>query len=100
MRLESGPPPGPAGPLRKLATLLGLLALLGLGLVFSAVLLGVVAVVGSITWAYLWWKTRALRRQLRDLPLPAEEYRQTGADVEAFEGEVIRVVKTGREPRD
>lgn len=87
----------PASPLRKLAALVITVAVVALALMFSAVLLVAVAIVGMIAWAYLWWKTRALRRHMRDLARQAAA--APGAQAsndEVFEGEVIRVV----EPRD
>ena len=47
---------------------------------FSLVLFAVLVVVGLLVWTYLWWKTRALRKQMRERP--------PGGRV--IEGEVIR----------
>ncbi len=58
---------------KKIATLSIALLLLIIGLMFSAVLLVALVVVGSLGGAWLWWKTRHLRRQMR-------EQRQTSAD--------------------
>jgi hypothetical protein len=43
-------------------------ALLVLGLMFSVVLLAVLVVAGLAAWAWFWWKTRELRRTLRERP--------------------------------
>lgn len=39
-----------------------------LALMFSVVLFAVVVTVGLVVWGYLWWKTRNLRKQMRDNP--------------------------------
>jgi hypothetical protein len=52
--------------LRSLPALLAGAVLLVLGALFSVVLLAVVAVIGLGLWAWLWWKTRKLRRAARD----------------------------------
>jgi hypothetical protein len=81
----------PASPLKKaVSTIIGL-ALLVLGLMFSAVLLAVLVVVGLAVWAYLWWKTRELRRILRERPAPAANDNGNG-NGNVFEGEA-RVVE-------
>lgn len=56
----------PPGPLGKALALLGGAALLVLGFLFSLVLLAIAAVLLAGVSAYLWWKTRELRRQLRE----------------------------------
>ncbi|OIR19841.1 hypothetical protein GALL_07250 [mine drainage metagenome] len=81
------------GPLRKLAALLLTAAMVGLALMFSAVLLAVIALVGAMAWAYLWWKTRELRKQMRDLHSCAARAEATASNDAVFEGEVIRVVE-------
>ncbi|MCX7162693.1 MAG: hypothetical protein WCI19_10755 [Betaproteobacteria bacterium] len=50
---------------RKLLAVLSAAILLILGLVFSAALLAVIAVVGLAGWSYLWWKTRGFRRAMK-----------------------------------
>lgn len=52
--------------LRNLFALIAGLALLVLGFMFSVVLLAVVAVAGLGIWSYVWWKTRKLRRAMRE----------------------------------
>lgn len=54
------------GPLGKLLALALGLVLLVLAFMFSVVLLVVAAVVGAAVWGYVWWKTRALRRAMRE----------------------------------
>jgi len=59
---------GPAGPLRKILTFIMTLALVGLALMFSALLFTVILAVGAIAACILWWKTRSLRKQMREHP--------------------------------
>jgi hypothetical protein len=77
-----------AGPLKKLATVVGGVILLVLGLMFSVVVLAAVVVVGLIVWSYLWWKTREIRRAMREAPVD-----RRGGDI--IEGEAVVVDETG-----
>lgn len=54
--------------------------LLTVAVTFSLLLFVVVAVGALLLWGYLWWKTRGLRRQMRERP--------PGGRV--FEGEIVR----------
>lgn len=78
-------PPEP-GPVAKLLTLLTSVILLIVGLTFSVLFLAVVVAVGLVVWGYVWWKTRELRKAMRERP----------ADGHVVEGEVI-VVDTHQE---
>jgi ABC-type bacteriocin/lantibiotic exporter with double-glycine peptidase domain len=97
IRYELNTPAKTHSLLRKLVTLMVTAALLGLVLMFSAVLLVIITIVGALAWVYLWWKTREMRKQMRDfVPREAErEYKES--DVGVVEGEVIRVVDTQNE---
>lgn len=77
-----------AGPLKKLVTLVAGVVLLGLGLMFSVVVLTGVVIVGLMVWAYLWWKTRDLRRAMREAQSSAQPS-PTGGDI--IEGEAVVV---------
>jgi hypothetical protein len=78
MRTDDDRPrlPGPGASLTaRVSGLLGkvlTLAVAGLVLVavfmFSLLVFSVVVTAGLLVAAYLWWKTRALRRQLRERP--------------------------------
>jgi threonine/homoserine/homoserine lactone efflux protein len=92
MKYQFLAPPSSSSPLRKLVALIMTAALVGLVLMFSAVLLVIIMIVGAIAWAYLWWKTRELRKQMRDFHTRATERAQKASNDEVFEGEVIRVV--------
>ena len=68
-----------------------------LALTFSAVLVVVVLVVGALAWAYLWWKTRAIRKQMQEFAPRMDRTRAYDVKQEAaqdgvvIEGEVTRV---------
>ncbi|MDD2721692.1 MAG: hypothetical protein PHH47_10335 [Gallionella sp.] len=67
-------------------------ALVVVGLMFSMVLLAVIATVGVLGFGYVWWKTRALRRQMRQMQQQHAAAEQTFSDVfrnETYEGEII-----------
>lgn len=70
----------PMSPLRKFFTALATIGFFALALMFSVVLFAVVLTAGAVIWGYLWWKTRGLRKQMREHP--------PGGLV--IEGEVIR----------
>ena len=92
MKYISDSPVKSPGFLRKLAALLVTVAMVGLVLMFSAVLFAIIIVFGAIAWAYLGWKTRELRKQMRDLPPREVKREEKMSDGNVFEGEVIRVV--------
>ncbi len=88
--------PKPPGLLRKIAVIIAAVVVTGLVLMFSAVLLAIVLVVGAGAWAYLWWKTRELRKQMQNFPpgsmtMEREAYEGQVIEGEVIEGEVIRV---------
>lgn len=85
-----------ASPLRKLATLILAIVMLGLVVMFSVVALTIILVVGVVAFAYLWWKTRKLRRMMRMMQSlsTAERRRQEQASNDGvFEGEAVVVVE-------
>ncbi len=73
--------------LNKLLALIAGAVLLVLGVLFSAVLLVVVAVVGLGLWAWLWWKTRKLRRAARDATRDSTSGAASGGQI--IEGEAV-----------
>jgi len=102
MKYVFGSPAKSSGPLHKLGALIVTVALVGLVLMFSAVLLVIIMTLGTIAWAYLWWKNRELRKQMRDFHHRAMEQEQMMRDGQVFEGEVyegevIRVVDSQNE---
>ena len=88
------PPANPPSLLRKLVGLVMTLTLVALALMFSAVLLVVIVIVGTLAWAYIWWKMRALRKHMRNLSPQDMAKAATASNDEVFEGEVIRVVES------
>lgn len=81
-----------SSPLRKLLALAATVAVMGVVLMFSAVLLVAILIVGTLGGAYLWWKTRELRKQMRDFQAQARALAESASNDAVFEGEVIRVV--------
>lgn len=57
-----------SGWLGRLLTLTAGAALLVVGFMFSLLVLAVLVTGGLVVLGYLWWKTRELRRQLRERP--------------------------------
>jgi hypothetical protein len=89
------PPPLPnqsAGPLQKLLTFIAGIALLAVGLMFSAVVVVVGVVIGLMVWGYLWWKTREVRRVMREAR--PGTYRHAGGDIIEGEAVVVEEVRT------
>jgi len=80
----------PPSLLRKAGAIVATTALAGVALMFSAVLLALLLGIAAVAWTYLWWKTRELRKQMRDFPrnAPMEQDMFKG---EVIEGEAIRV---------
>ena len=71
--------------LSKVAKIAASVVLIGLALMFSALLLMVIVTVGAMACGYLWWRTRDLRKQMRKHP-PSDVV----VEGEVIEGEVIR----------
>ena len=82
----------PPGPLAKVVTFILGAALLVVGFMFSLVALAVAAVGAVLAGTWFWWKTRALRRELREQmrrqPPGASEQQAFAGRI--IEGEVIR----------
>lgn len=80
------------GLLQKLLALVVGATLLILGFMFSIVVLAVVAVLGIIGFGYFWWKTRALRKAMRERP-PAAVFDQEAVIIDGearvVEGELL-----------
>lgn len=76
--------------LRKAGGIVAATALAVLALMFSAVLLVVLLCVGAVAMAFLWWKTRELHRQMRNLPPRGATKAQEVFEGEVIEGEVVR----------
>lgn len=84
----AGQPPSLLGKIVAFAFSLGFLAI---ALMFSLVALAVVASVGLLFAGWFWWKTRALRKQMKaqaQAQAPAEA--RPGAGTTIIEGEFFR----------
>jgi Flp pilus assembly protein TadB len=95
MKNELNGPARTAGPLRKLVALIVTVSLFALALMFSVVFLVVILVVGTIAFAYMWWKTREVRRvmrMMRSVATPEARRAAQASNDGVFEGEVIRVI--------
>ena len=57
----------PSSPVTVL-TYVSAAVLLVVAFMFSLLVFAILAIVGVLVWGYLWWKTRELRRQMREQP--------------------------------
>ncbi len=101
MKQLSGPSSNLSLALRKAVAILATAAVAGVALMFSAMVLTVLLAVALLGAAYLWWKTRELRKQMREFPFPppgpgaAQTTEREAFKGEVIEGEVIRVDEPG-----
>ena len=92
----------PTSPLGKFLTAVVGLLTLAAAFMFSLVFVAVIIVAGLIAWGYFWWKTRALRRLLRDQAQagasPFGQATENGVSTEGeiIEGESVRVAEDQR----
>jgi hypothetical protein len=97
------PAPAPPGPFAKFFALVLGAVLLVLGLMFSVVLLAVVAVLGLAAWGYFWWQTRALRKAMREQAAGAAASRDGTGDGmmggRVIEGEAVVVEEVRTQTR-
>lgn len=79
--------------MQKVVGVVVTVVVIGLALMFSVLLFAVVVSVGVVAWAYLWWRTRELRKQMREQRgrHPSAGGRSGGV---VIEGEVIREVES------
>lgn len=100
IKFISTPSPQPANPLRKVLAFIATLALAGVALMFSAVLLVFILIIIVFGGAILWWKTREIRKQIRaqmqgfaprGAAMQSETFAGEAFKGEVIEGEVIRV---------
>ena len=57
-----------SGLLGKVLTFASAAVLLVVAFMFSLLVFAILVTVGLLVWGYLWWKTRELRRQMRERP--------------------------------
>lgn len=89
----------PSGPLAKVVAFVLSATFLVLAFMFSLVALAVVAVVGVLLGGWLWWKTRALRKQMkqmREAQQMGQGEEQAARNNQVIEGEFIREVPPGQ----
>lgn len=77
------PRTAPTGLLGKILATLFATVLLAVGFMFSVVLLAIAAVLGIVGLGYFWWKTRAIRRVLREQMASAQHDQNTVIEGEA-----------------
>jgi membrane protein implicated in regulation of membrane protease activity len=77
--------------LRKTVAIIATAALVTVGLMFSAMLLVVLLAIGAVAFAYVWWRTREVRKQMRQMQEQMQGVRQPGegSEKEVIVGEVI-----------
>ena len=92
-------PQPPKGIFAQLLTVIVGAILLGAAFMFSLVFFAVLAIAGVILWLYFWWKTRAVRAQLRKQMQEPARAQQAGEPLareasagDIIEGEAVRVV--------
>ena len=81
---------------RIIGALVGVVVL-GVALMFSAVVFVGLAIAALAFWGYFWWKTRALRRQMQE-QMRNQEYqggesqpREPARDGNVIDGEAVRL---------
>jgi UPF0716 family protein affecting phage T7 exclusion len=82
------PNTGEPGLLEKFIALIAGAILLVVGFMFSLLLFAVIVSLGLLVWGYFWWKTRKLRRAMRE---QAQSQSTTPAGGQVIEGEAIIV---------
>jgi len=91
------------GLLQKAGAVVATLVVFALALTFSVVVFAVVVSLGLVIWGYVWWKTRDLRRIMRERAQQAQAggdrgpqrdrpARGSATESIVIEGEVIREV--------
>jgi UPF0716 family protein affecting phage T7 exclusion len=104
----------PPSLLQKTLAIIVTAALVALGLMFSAVLFAAILIVVVIGWAWMWWKTREVRRQMKQMHEQMRDFQERSANMqqesfesgvfrgETFEGEIIEgeVIREERPHKD
>ncbi len=96
-----GPAATPPTLLQKIVGAVVMAGVFVLALTFSVALFAVLLTAGAAIWAWVWWKTRALRKAMRE-QMDAQAASGRGARPEGargliIEGEVIREVRIEEE---
>ena len=90
--------PQPPSLLAKILAFIVGTGVLALAFMFSLVALVVVAVGGLMLWGWLWWKTRAIRQQIREQGLEQGPISTDFKDGQIIEGEVVRENEAANRP--
>lgn len=94
-----GPPPGPLA--KVAAFVLGTIMMIA-AFMFSLVALAVVAVGAVVAGTWFWWKTRAVRRQIREQMAAQRQHgaytERRPADGYIIEGEAVRESEPAHAP--
>jgi hypothetical protein len=90
--------PQPPSLLAKILAFIVGTGVLALAFMFSLVALVVVAVGGLMLWGWLWWKTRAIRQQIREQGLEQDPVSTDFKGGQIIEGEVIYESETANRP--
>ena len=92
MRQISYSSANPPSLLQKMLAIIVTAALVTLGLMFSAVLFAAILIVVAVGWAWMWWKTREVRKQMKQMHEQMRDFQEQGANMEreTFESEVFR----------
>jgi membrane protein implicated in regulation of membrane protease activity len=80
----------PTHPSSLLQKIVRLIVLVGVLLMFSAVMLVVILIVVAIALVYLWWKTREIRKLMKNVPPRSSNMEDEMFGGEVIEGQVIR----------
>ncbi len=91
MKHLSGPSSNLPNALRKAAAVIATGALVGVAFMFSAMVLMALLALAGLGSAYLWWKTRELRKQMRNFPPRGGAMEREVFRGEVIEGEAVRV---------
>lgn len=93
-----GPRVPAVGVFRKALAVAGTAVLLAGAFLVSIVLLVVLMTLGLAAWGYLWWRTRDLRKQMRDqFAVMQARTQDQGEAVTIIEGEFTRAREPDRE---
>jgi len=99
LRNLNSKPAKPVGLLQKIGAIAAGIVIFGLALTFSVLFFAVVVAVGGVIWAYMWWKTRELRKVMREAQQAQSRTREatrpsaTRGEGIVIEGEIVREIK-------
>lgn len=78
----------------KLVAIIVSIVLMAAGLMFSVVAFGVIAILALVVGGWFWWKTRAIRRQMReqmaDMSRAMDQQSSPASHEDIIEGEFVR----------